>query len=331
MTKDSMMDEDRPRPPVPGWATLLVSLAKPGAANQGRRPRKGSAMRQLNYELKQMCQRNRDGSYATQADRERTLSLIANQLHELGYRHMGAGSLKAKHVTALVARWQAEGLSAGTVKNRMTQLRWWAEKIGKPNVLARDNAIYGIADRVYVTNLSKGQVLTQEQLARVSDPYCALSLRFQVEFGLRRQESMLIQPALADRGEVLALQASWTKGSLAREIPIRTQAQRSLLDEAKALAGKGSLIPESMRYKDQLERFKSQCREAGIRNVHGFRHQYAQVRYREETGWACPACGGPTAKQLTPEQKALDQEARLMISRELGHGREQVTAVYLGR
>ena len=42
-------------------------------------------MRNLNYEVKQLCHRNRDGSFATQADRERILDLIANQLHELGY------------------------------------------------------------------------------------------------------------------------------------------------------------------------------------------------------------------------------------------------------
>ena len=53
-------------------------------------------MRNLNYELKQLCHRNRDGSYATQADRERILDLIANQLHELGYRDMHATSLKPK-------------------------------------------------------------------------------------------------------------------------------------------------------------------------------------------------------------------------------------------
>jgi hypothetical protein len=32
-------------------------------------------MRDLNYELKQLCRRNRDGSFATQRDRERVLDL----------------------------------------------------------------------------------------------------------------------------------------------------------------------------------------------------------------------------------------------------------------
>ena len=65
--------------------------------------------------------------------------------------------------------------------------------------------------------------------------------------------------------------------------------------------------------------------------MHGLRHHYAQARYVELTGWKAPAAGGPTSKQLNPDQKWIDREARLTISRELGHEREQITAVYLGR
>ncbi len=104
-------------------------------------------MRDLNYDLKQLCRHNRDGSYATQADREHILDLIADQLHEMGFRHMDAHSLKPKHVEKLVERWLAEELSPGTIKNRMSALRWWAEKIGKENIIARTNAAYGIPDR----------------------------------------------------------------------------------------------------------------------------------------------------------------------------------------
>jgi hypothetical protein len=93
----------------------------------------------------------------------------------------------------------------------------------------------------------------------------------------------------------------------------------------------GSLIPEGMRYKDQMERFKAQCAMAGIGHVHGQRHRFAQERYEALTGWKAPACGGPTSKQLTPGQKARDRAVRLLISKELGHEREQITARYLGR
>jgi len=71
-------------------------------------------MRDLNYQLKTLCRQCREGSYATQVKRERMLTLMANQLHDLGYRGMTARSLKPKHVEALVKRWFDEELSVGT-------------------------------------------------------------------------------------------------------------------------------------------------------------------------------------------------------------------------
>ena len=65
----------------------------------------------------------------------------------------------------------------------------------------------------------------------------------QQAFGLRKEESIKFIPPYADVGDKLILKSSWTKGGLSREIPIRTEAQRQVLREAHALAGKGSLIP----------------------------------------------------------------------------------------
>ena len=153
----------------------------------------------------------------------------------------------------------------------------------------------------------------------------------QAAFGLRREESIKIQPQWADRGDKLVLKDTWTKGGRERQIPIRNEAQREVLDAAKRFAGRGSLIPAEKRYVDQLRRFEYQCAKAGIHCVHGHRHQYAQTRYRELTGWAAPAAGGPRSAELTLAQKEIDHEARLTISAELGHSREQITTVYCGK
>lgn len=335
------MDDQREPKPLAGLLTgalaaQVVALLKAGTpkARVRRRAgnkRKGKIMRKLNYELKQLCLRNRDGSFATQADRQRSLDLCADQLHALGFENMVVSSLKQKHIDGLLGPWRKQELSAGTIKNRLAHLRWWAEKTGKANLMARFNDAYGIAQRRYVTDVSKARDLIPAQMVRVSDLCSKFSLRLQAEFGLRLEESQKIRMAWADCGDRLVLKDSWTNGGREREIPIRTAEQRALVDEIKAFAGKGSLIPADMTYKQQRERFKSHCRAAGIHGVHGHRHQYAQRRYREITGWECPCCGGPTSKELTPQQKALDREVRLLISREMGHGREQVVAVYSGR
>src|SRR5438552_15200315 len=133
-------------------------------------------MRDWNYDLKQLCRHNRDGSYATQADREHVLALIADQLEEMGFRHMNAHSLKPKHIEKLVERWLAEELSPGTIKNRMSARRWLAEKIGKENIIARTNAAYGIPDRVYVTNISKAKELDMDKLANIRTQCIRISL-----------------------------------------------------------------------------------------------------------------------------------------------------------
>ena len=138
-------------------------------------------------------------------------------------------------------------------------------------------------------------------------------------------------PSVADRGDYLQLKPSWTKGGKARQIPIRTEGQRTLVNFVHKLAGKGSLIPSSRNYVQQLHIYEGHTNRAGLSKMHGLRHAYAQRRYEELTGWLSPAAGGPTSEQLTAEQRIRDQEARLTISKELGHEREQITAVYLGR
>lgn len=288
-------------------------------------------MRDLNYQLKQLCRQSREGSYATQVKREYMLTLIANQLHALGYRKMSTRSLKPKHVEALVKHWFGQGLSIGTIKNRMAVIRWWSQKVDKQNVVARANEHYGIPDRRFVTNESKAKNVTQSRLEKVHDEHVRVSLELQQAFGLRREEAMKFQPSFADRGDNLVLKASWTKGGKERTLPVRTEAQRDVLDRARRLAGLGSLIPSNRNYVHQLRVYEGNTLRAGLSHMHGLRHAYAQNRYEELTGWKAPAAGGPDAKALTPEQGKADRQARLIISQELGHEREQITAVYLGR
>ena len=288
-------------------------------------------MRDLNYQLKNLCRNNRDGSYATQAQRQSMLNLISNQLHELGFRQMSAQSLKPKHVEALIKQWQDAHLAVATLKNRMTALRWWATKVNRQNVIASTNGHYGIPDRQFVTNISKARSVSAEALASVKDVHVRMSLELQQAFGLRREEAIKFIPAYADKGDHVSLKDTWTKGGKARDIPIRTEAQREVLNRAHQLAGRGSLIPPNRNYVQQLRIYEGHTSRAGLSKLHGLRHAYAQQRYQELTGLPCPAAGGPVSAELTPAQKVIDTAARLTISQELGHEREAVTAIYRGR
>ena len=288
-------------------------------------------MKDLNYQLMKLCRDNRDGSYSTQANRSRILDLMANQLSELGFRRMQSTSLKPKHVAALVSLWKEQNISIGTMKNRLSALRWWAKKINKPGIIAKDNSAYGIGNRSNTNNVSKAQYLDSKTLTRISDPYVRLSLQLQTAFGLRREEAIKFRPGYAIKNDHIKLKRSWTKGGRARTVPITNGRQWALLAEVRKLAKGGSLIPPKLKYVEQMNRYDYQVRKVGLRNPHGLRHAYAQRRYLELTGWEAPAAGGPASKSLTADQRALDKGARETISQELGHSREQISATYLGR
>ncbi len=289
-------------------------------------------MKDLTYGFKQLTQRNRDGSFATQANRMRMLSLFADQLREAGYGNLKtADQLKGRHVEALVHRWKKEKVSSGTIKNRMSVIRWWAEKVNKASVVYRDNKSYGIDNRQYVTNEQKAQALDATKLANVTDNNVKMSLELQKAFGLRREEAIKFQPFYADQGEFIRLKASWTKGGKERVIPVRNEEQRDLLDRLHKTVGKASLIPSTRSYIQQVKIYERHTQKAGFSKLHGLRHQYAQERYTELTGLIAPAAGGKSSKALSESEKKQDLEARLLISKEMGHEREQITAVYLGR
>ncbi|WP_244662056.1 phage integrase N-terminal domain-containing protein [Mesorhizobium huakuii] len=114
-------------------------------------------------DLVRLCQRNRDGSYGTQNNRRRGLTAMANDLADLGYKLPSAGSLKPKHVEALVERWLDSDTSDDSVRNRLTWLRWWAE------IVNRNNAAYGVAERGEVAR-NRAQILDHAKYGKIECP-----------------------------------------------------------------------------------------------------------------------------------------------------------------
>ena len=288
-------------------------------------------MKSSAWDLLQLNKRHRDGSIATQKDRHRMLQLSARQLEtELGYRKMRARSLKPKHVLALIKHWQGQRITEDTIRNRVSVLRWWAEKIDKHNIVPKRNTELGICRRGN-RYLNKAVSLTDAKLQKIGCPYIRASLKLQAAFSLRREEAMKVCPVETERDDKLVLKGSWCKGGRVREIPVQTSAQRTALENTKHLTNSGSLIPAQKSYKTHLMSWKKQTARAGLSRTHGLRHAYAQRRYHELTGRSCPAAGGTRTGSLSLEQQAENRGARQVIAEELGHGRLEITYVYLGK
>lgn len=294
-------------------------------------------MKKLNYGLKNLVARNKDGSYSTQSDRHRYLQLIARQLQGLGFKHMGVSSLKTKHVWTLVRYWKNEIsphtgrlISNGTIKNRMAALRWWATKIDKASAIPRTNKELKIEDRVRLPIQDKAFTLTDQQKQDLPK-YLNLSLRLQEEFGLRREESAKFTISKAEYETHIKLIRSWTKGGRERIVPIIKETQRELLNEIREYASNSSLVPAHMSYAQYLSHRKYVIGGIGLRETHGLRYHYAQQRYiKLAKGLQPPRLGGLFYSKLTDQEKELDLNARLIVSSELGHTRADIARTYLG-
>ncbi|NND00331.1 MAG: integrase [Gammaproteobacteria bacterium] len=293
-------------------------------------------MDKLTFELRSLCKQNKDGSYATQADRMTQLKLIAIQLKRLGYRNLGVRSLRTTHVNALVKSWMHgtgspdHKVSTGTIKNRMAVLRWWARKINKQNIIPRTNNALSIPDRKRLPDHNKAFTLSTRQLSALPR-HLNLAARLQQEFGLRREEAAKFIPSKAIEEDNIQILATWAKGGRARSIPITTPAQRALLAELDEAKPNASMIPPEYSYRGYLSHRNHFFDKLGIKNAHGLRHRYAQQRYQALTGGLLPPrMGGKKPSKLTAKEQALDQKARLVISLELGHNRLEITRIYLG-
>ena len=287
-------------------------------------------MRDLNWDLLQLQRRaGDDGSHATRRDRSYALAQMADALHEAGYRGLRAKGLKGKHVEALVRHWRDRRLSDATIMNRMAHVRWWADQVGKANLVG-SNAEYGIRPRSHVSDGTKRRDLDEAKLARVKDVHVRMALRLQAEFGLRREEAIKFTPSYADRGDRLAVKGSTAKGGRPREVPVLTDSQRRLLDEARELAGGGALVPPGCNYAEHKKVYEDQTKAAGLDQMHGLRHAYALDRYEEITGWKAPAAGGPRRRDLNDARRRIDTAARLTIASELGHSRLEIARDYVG-
>jgi len=281
--------------------------------------------------LVQILKRQHDGAFTTRADREKSLKRILKSLYEDGYQLEHVKYIKQRHIIHLVNKWKQEGASAGYIKNKMSHVRWLAEKLGKPNLVPSNDAL-GIPKRIYITNKDKSRDLIKEDLEKIKSDYMQLSLRAQKLFGLRLEESLKIQIHVADKGDKLFIKGSWAKGGKDRYIPILNEEQRAWIEECKGLMKHkhASLIPGNTTYKTYRDRFEKACQLQGIDHRHGLRHLYAQQRYEEIARMPCRVKGGLLWKEMTWEQRALDRKARMQVSISLGHERQSITSSYLG-
>jgi hypothetical protein len=124
-----------------------------------------------------------------------------------------------------------------------------------------------------------------------------------------------------------------TKGGRGREVdrwvPVTERAMQSLSTAAKIQEDARNLVPKGLsfsQWKDHAHHVWSHIADThNLRGFHDLRAAYACERYLHITRHLAPAVAGE--RQAS---KHDDQMARQIIAQELGHGRTDVAAAYVG-
>ncbi|WP_291510509.1 integrase domain-containing protein, partial [Acidithiobacillus sp.] len=155
-------------------------------------------------------------------------------------------------------------------------------------------------------------------------------------FGLRFQEAAKADlrrlVAEARKRRAINIQEGTKGGRTVKRWVVVDASGREVLEKAWAIArdaGTKTLIPPDTKYIDFVRREAARARrvlrEHGIRGYHELRAAYACERYARLTDCPPPVLAGGRATS-----RSVDRQARETISREMGHGRVQVLASYIG-
>jgi len=285
--------------------------------------------------------RNKRVGHMTQEKRRSAMISMVSDLNHLGFNISSMNNLREKHIFGLVELMIKKGQKPSTIQNKLSVLRIYCSWIGKCGMVRSPE--YYVTDatlvkRVTATNTDKSwdNKNIDHLIESVSkkDPIVGLQLKLCNQFGLRRLEAIMLKPRISDEGAHLHVRAG-TKGGRPRMVPIATDQQRSLLEEAKRLADpKSELICRPGKtLKQAINRFKYVLRYCCITRAgegvtaHGLRHGYVHHRYKARTGGGKLPIKGGWPGEVDP---VVDKVAKLKVMEEVGHSRLSVTTAYGG-
>lgn len=270
------------------------------------------------------------------------MRVMVRQLSDLNMPLQNLGEFSPRHVAALTRHYEAEGLSASSLQKKNTVLRRFGTWIGKPDMAPRLRDLVldpNRAMRSYSAVESKAWTangVDPDEICKRMDLECSiagLQLRLQLAFGLRPREVLMLKPLSADQGKNLFV-TDGTKGGRARMVPIDTPRKRELLEQAKEIArrnARGVLSAKpSLSLTQAVNRYYNLARKVGIGKsklgvtLHGLRHEFAGELFKQITGVEAPVNGGRL------DDQDLVRRAMQITSEQLGHGRKDAGAAYLG-
>ncbi len=280
---------------------------------------------------------------------------FASELREAGYGVKRWDNLTSKHLAVVAERWVDQELKASTIHEYISGVRKVAEAYGNTHLkttseLMNEAGQRIVEARVYATNQDKAVPLEvyAKSLERLRSgefgedgKRLACQMDLMRELGLRYEEARKFNPersVLAD-GRVYIVDG--TKGGRDRMLHEVSEKGWAAIEGIRPYIDKqyGNSMPckeatwEGRGY-DMAQATGISRAECGA-SFHGLRHAYAQERYEQMTGFRCQAAGGTLEEAVAAagdRWQDRDEEARLLLKGELGHGpeRDSVVSTYIG-
>jgi len=260
-------------------------------------------------------------------------------------RHI-SGQIAADYVAYLRGQLKRGEISASTALNRISSFnQTMAALRGDQHVKVSSPSKALGMQRCNVRKTAphgqdRGQVRQNvDALSRDGQLRVAAIVQLARSTGMRFREAVLADlPRLcreADRLGKINIQDG-TKGGRAGASAPRWIAVDEQIRDALAFAvqvspkGSRNMVVPSESYKEFVQRLVGPARDVlhthSLKGFHELRAAFACERYEQITQHRAPVNGG----QCYSIDRRLDREARMQISRELGHGRIDVVASYIG-
>lgn len=280
----------------------------------------------LMFQVDKLHRHNRQGSYKTRARYYEAMQRFCRFLAEV-FRLERLANLAPKHIYAYVAYLQEQEKSASTIKTDLSAIRFFHDLI--PNAryelpgngdLLLQRRTFGNVDRTW-SNGEFERMLDTALAAGKNDYVSVLHLgRFA---GLRIHECFRIDTAMASKAVKEKALMIKGKGGLVRAVPLNDLlVQRLQYDLKRTPRGHKLFVPDDQETHEAIKAlqafiwlYRSSVQDKNSTRpmtFHGLRHTYAAEKYQ-----------GFIHAGRTP------YEARKAVSKLLGHGRDDVTKIYL--
>ena len=282
--------------------------------------------RNLLAQVDKLHRHNRQGSYKTRARYYEAMQRFCRFLAE-AFRLERLANIAPKHIYAYVAYLQKQGKSPSTIKTDLSAIRFFHDLIpnaryelpGNDDLFLRRRTFGGV-DRTW----SDGEFERMLGLARERGREDYVSILHLGRYaGLRIHECFRIDTAAALKAVKENAITIKGKGGLVRTVPLAAcLAERLRFHLAKTPRGHKLFVPDNRQTHEAIKELQAFIRlnrpcvqdkgSARPMTFHGLRHTYAAGKY-----------------QGLIDAGATPYEARKAVSKLLGHGRDDVTKIYL--